>query len=46
MHLQKNEFAFFANLAKTDPSPEVITSCADHLQSFWQDMTRRYKDII
>ena len=27
MHLQKNEFAFFCNLAKTAPSLEVIASC-------------------
>ena len=26
MHLQKNEFAFFCNLAKTAPSLEVIAS--------------------
>jgi len=46
MHLQKNEFAFFCNLAKTAQSPEVITSCTDHLQSLRQDMTRGYNDII
>jgi len=46
MHLQKNEFAYFCNLAKTTPSPEVITSCTDHLQSLKEDMTRRFKDII
>ena len=46
MHLQKNEFAYFCNLAKTAPSPEVITSCTDHLQSLKEDMTRRFKDII
>ena len=27
MHLQKNEFAFFCNLAKTAPNLEVIASC-------------------
>ena len=27
MHLQKNEFAFFYNLAKTAPNLEVIASC-------------------
>ena len=46
MHLQKNEFAFFCNLAKTAPSLEVIASCTHHLQNLREDMTRRFKDII
>ena len=45
MHPQKNEFAYFCNLAQTAPSPEVITSCTDHLQSLRKDMTKRFKDI-
>ena len=43
MHLQKNEFAFFCNLAKTAPSLEVIASCTNHLQKLREDMTRRSK---
>ena len=46
MHLQKNKFAYFCNLAKTVPSLEVITSLTDHLQSLREDMIRRFKDII
>ena len=46
MHLQKNEFVFFCNLAKTAPSLEVIASCTNHLQNLREDMTRRFKDII
>ena len=46
MHLQKNEFAFFCNLAKTASSLEVIASCTNHLQIVREDMTRRFKDII
>ena len=46
MHLQKNEFAFFCNLAETAPSLEVIASCTNHLQNLRDDMTRRFKDII
>ena len=46
MHLEKNEFAFFCNLAKTVPSLEVIASCTSHLQNLREDMTKRFKDII
>ena len=46
MHLQKNTFAFFFNLAKTAPSLEVIASCTNHLLNLREDMTRRFKDII
>ena len=46
MHLQKNKFAFFCNLAKTAPSLEVIASCANHLQNLRDDMTGRFKNII
>ena len=46
MHLQKNEFAFFCNLAKTAPSQEVIAICTNHLQNLREDMTRGFKDII
>ena len=46
MHLQKSEFAFFCNLAKTAPSLEVIASCTNHLQNLREDMTRGFKDII
>ena len=45
MHLQKNEFAFFCNLAKTAPSLEVIAGCTNHLQNLREDMTGRFKDI-
>ena len=33
-------------MAKSAPSPEVITGCTDHLQSLREDITRRFKDII
>ena len=46
MHLEKIEFAFFCNLAKTVPSLEVIASSTSHLQNLREDMTRRFKDII
>ena len=46
MHLEKNEFAFFCNLAKTVPSLEIIASYTSHLQNLREDMTRRFKDII
>ena len=46
MHLQKNEFAFFCNLAKTAPSLEVIAGCTNNLQNLSEDMTRGFKDII
>ena len=46
MHLQKNEFDFFCNLAKTAPSLEVIASCTNDLQNLGEDMIRRFKDII
>ena len=42
MHLQKNEFVFFCNLAKTAPSLEVIASCTNHLQK----LKRRYDQKI
>ena len=38
MHLQKNKFAFFYNLAKTAPSLEVIASCTNHLQNLREDV--------
>ena len=41
MHLQKNEFAFFCNLAAL----EVIASCTNHLQKLREDMTRIFKNI-
>ena len=46
MHIQKNEFVFFCNLAKTALSLEVITSCINYLQNLREGMTRRFKDII
>ena len=46
MHLHKNKFAFFCNLAKTAPSLEVIASYTNHLQNLRENMTRRFKDII
>ena len=46
MHLQKNEFAFFCNLAETAPSLEVIASCTNREQKLREDMTRRFKNII
>ena len=46
MHLKKNEFAFFCNLAKTAPSLEVIASCTKPQQKLREDMSRRFKNII
>ena len=46
MHIQKNEFVFFCNLAKTATNLEVIASCTNYLQNLREGMTRRFKDII